>query len=297
MSNFTTEATIKTFGGQLLKLKHDSTYTKTPMDVNVYLPPQYESTTKKLPVLLYLAGLTCSPANGSEKSFFTAYAAKHGFAIIFPDTSPRGAKIEGEDDNWDFGTGAGFYVDALIEPWKENYNMYSYILKELLPLINEEFNKLDVLGNISITGHSMGGYGAIMFYLRNPGFFKSCSAFAPISNPSIVPWGEKCFSNYLGSNKEEWYKYDPCHLIKNYKGNLNNNNNNDEKILIHVGTKDVFNYRDHQLRCENLVEAAKGTILEDKIDLNVVEDYDHSYFFISSFAGEHADFHAKYFEK
>lgn len=263
------------------------------MDVNVYLPPQYDSSkSDKLPVLLYLAGLTCSPANGSEKSFFTAYAAKYGFAVIFPDTSPRGANIAGEADNWDFGVGAGFYVDSLAEPWKENYNMYSYIMKELLPLVNEEFEGLDVLGNISITGHSMGGYGAIMFYLRNPGFFKSCSAFAPISNPSVVPWGIKCFGNYLGDDKEEWYKYDPCHLIKTFPKQENNAN-----ILIHVGTKDVFNYRDNQLRCENLVEAAKGTVLEGKIDLNVVDNYDHSYFFISSFAGEHSDFHVKYFKK
>lgn len=295
MGRFETKDTVAVCGGKLLKLSHASEYTKTSMDVNVYLPPQYEASgAKKLPVLLYLSGLTCTPQNVSEKSFLPYFASKHGFALVFPDTSPRGAGINGEDESWDFGTGAGFYVDSIKEPWKKNYNMYSYVLKELLPLVSEEFGQLDVLENCSITGHSMGGYGALMMYMRNPGRFKSCSAFAPIANPSVVPWGEKCFGNYLGEDKTEWYKYDPCHLVKAYAGNPQVA---DEKILIHVGTKDVFNYRDHQLRCENLVEAAKGTKLAGSIDLNVVDGYDHSYYFISSFVPEHVEFHLKYLTK
>lgn len=294
MSKFTIKDTIEVYGGKLLKLNHESNITNTPMDVNIYLPPKYEEKeVDKLPVLLYLSGLTCSPQNVSEKSFLTYFASKYGFGLVFPDTSPRGANIEGEDENWDFGTGAGFYVDSLVEPWKKNYNMYSYILVELLPLVNEEFKGLNILNNCSITGHSMGGYGAIMMYLRNPEKFKSCSAFAPICNPSIVPWGEKCFGNYLGDDLKEWEKYDPCCLIKDYKSNKGD----DEKILIHVGTKDVFDYRDNQLRCKNLVEASKGTKLEGKIDLNIVDGYDHSYYFISSFVPEHVEFHLKYLTK
>lgn len=294
MGKFTTESTIELFGGKLLKLKHDSTSTKTSMAVNIYLPPQYEAGEKKLPVILYLAGLTCSPDNGAEKSFFTYHAAKNGFGVVFPDTSPRGANIEGEDKDWDFGTAAGFYVDSTAAPWSENYNMYSYVISELLPLVGSEFEKLDVKGNCGITGHSMGGYGAIMFYLRNPGMFKSCSAFAPICNPSIVPWGEKCYSNYLGPNKDEWLKYDPCELVKSYAGNPSNV---DEKILIYVGTKDVFDYRDNQLRCQNLVDASKGTVLDGKVDLRVVDDYDHSYYFVSSFSEPVSEFHVNSFSK
>lgn len=289
---FERKANVTVHGGQLLQLKHDSTFTKTPMDVNVYLPPQYkDSGSNKIPVLLYLSGLTCTPANASEKSFFTYFASKYGFALILPDTSPRGAGVQGEDDSWDFGTGAGFYVDATTTPWKDNYNMYSYILKELLPNVGEEFQGIDVVNQCAITGHSMGGYGALMFYLRNPGRFTSVSAFAPIANPSVVPWGEKAFKNYLGEDLTAWYEYDPCHLIKEYKSV-----NTDEKIVIHVGTKDVFYYRDHQLRCENLVEASKGTSMEGKVDLKVVEGYDHSYYFISTFAEEHSKHHLKYFK-
>ncbi|TID30286.1 hypothetical protein CANINC_001166 [Pichia inconspicua] len=280
---FTTEATIAHYGGQLLKLKHDSIQTKTPMDLNIFLPPNM---TEKTPVIIYLAGLTCTPQTGAEKSTITYHAAKHGFAVIFPDTSPRGANIKGEDDSWDLGTGAGFYVDAITDDWKENYKMYSYIIDELLPLISKEFPKIDIINNCSLTGHSMGGYGALMFYLRNPGKFKSVSAFAPIVNPSIVPWGEKCFGTYLGNDKSNWFEYDPCHLIKSYDGPIND-------ILIHVGDADLFDVRDGQLRCSNLVDAAKGTKLDGKIILNVQHNYDHSYYFVSSFMESVVEFHAK----
>lgn len=284
MSKFTINETVAVYNGKLLKLTHESSVTKTPMNVNVYLPPNVKDG-ETIPTILYLSGLTCTPQNASEKSFLTYFASIHKIGLVFPDTSPRGANIEGEDENWDFGTGAGFYVDSIKEPWNKNYNMYSYILKELLPLAKEEFK----FGDFSITGHSMGGYGAIMMYLKNPKLFKSCSAFAPICNPSIVPWGEKCFSNYLGDDKKKWLEYDPCELIKEYQSS-----GKDEKILIHVGTKDVFNYRDNQLRCQNLVESAKGTSMEGKIDVHTVEGYDHSYYFISSFVPEHFEFHLSY---
>jgi S-formylglutathione hydrolase len=284
---FTTDATIATFGGKLLKLTHQSSKTNTPMNVNVYLPKQYESASdKSIPVLLYLSGLTCTPNNASEKAFWQPYADKYGFAVVFPDTSPRGAGSPGEDDSWDFGTGAGFYVDAKTEGFKKHYNMYSYVHQELQPLLAEEFQKLN-FDKVSITGHSMGGFGALSGYLQNPGKYQSVSAFAPISNPINAQWGQKNFSGYLGDDKEAWKQYDPTELLPKFKGDAT-------EILIHVGKADPFYYRDHQLLPENLVEASKGTAFENKINLNLVEGFDHSYYFISSFVEQHAKHHAKY---
>lgn len=253
------------------------------MDVNVFIPP---STSSKIPVLLYLSGLTCTPNNASEKSFMQYFASKYGFALVFPDTSPRGAGIEGEDDSYDFGTGAGFYVDATQEPWAQNYNMYSYVHKELLEKLAKQFPTLD-FATISITGHSMGGYGALTGFLRNPGKYKSVSAFAPIANPLDCAWGEKNFGNYLGSNKEDWYKYDPTHLIKSYLDPYQ------PDILIHQGAADGFYHKDKYLKPENFATAAKQAEYKGKIDLNVVDGYDHLYFFISSFAEAHSKHHAK----
>ncbi|EGW33778.1 uncharacterized protein SPAPADRAFT_54067 [Spathaspora passalidarum NRRL Y-27907] len=278
---FKTSATITQFGGKLLKLSHDSTTTHTPMDVNVFIP----SSGDKIPVLVYLSGLTCTPNNATEKSFFQYFASKYGFALVFPDTSPRGANIAGEDDSYDFGSGAGFYVDATQDPWNRNYNMYSYVHKELLTELAKEFKQLDFT-NIGITGHSMGGMGALTGFLSQPGKYKSVSAFAPISNPSVVPWGEKNFGNYLGANKDDWYKYDPTHLIKKYT------HENQPSILIHQGLSDDF--YEGQLKPENFVAASKEVGYKGGVDLNLVEGYDHSYFFISSFVEEHAKHHAKY---
>ncbi|CCE83805.1 Piso0_004394 [Millerozyma farinosa CBS 7064] len=278
---------IYQFGGRLYKLSHPSEITKTSMDVNVFVPPQgLDAKDKKIPVLLYLSGLTCTPNNATEKSFFQYFASKYGFAVVFPDTSPRGAKIEGEDESWDFGTGAGFYVDSLAEPWSNNYNMYSYVHKELLSKLATQFPALDFEENISITGHSMGGLGALCGFLKNPGKYKSVSAFAPISNPSTCPWGHKAFSNYLGKDESQWLKYDPTHLIKEYKGDQ-------PTILIHQGAADGF-YKDKQLQPENLVKAAEEAGYKGGIDLNIVDGYDHSYFFIGTFSEEHAKHHAKY---
>lgn len=281
--SFTTTAEITQFGGKLYKLSHESTTTQTKMDVNVYVPPSQSSS---IPVLLYLSGLTCTPNNASEKSFFQYFASKYGFALVFPDTSPRGAGIEGEDDSYDFGTGAGFYVDATNGPWAKNYNMYSYVHKELLEKLQKHFATLN-FDKISITGHSMGGYGALAGFFKNPGKYQSVSAFAPISNPLNCAWGEKNFGNYLGNNKEDWYKYDPCHLIKSYT------DSKQPDILIHQGAADGFYFKDKYLQPENLVAAAKEAGYHGKIDLNVVDGYDHLYFFISSFAEEHAKHHAK----
>ncbi|KAJ3577685.1 hypothetical protein NPX13_g2876 [Xylaria arbuscula] len=210
---FEVKATIANFGGQLLKLSHSSSTTKTPMAVSVFLPPaalsSSSSSSKKVPVLIYLSGLTCTPDNCSDKGFFQAAAAKHGIALVWPDTSPRGANIPGEDDSYDFGSAAGFYVDATQDPWAKNYNMYSYVTEELPSLL---FSSSDDSGplagkldkeRVSITGHSMGGHGALTLYLKNPGKYRSVSAFAPITNPSKCPWGEKAFSGYFGTSEED----------------------------------------------------------------------------------------------
>lgn len=283
--SFTTTAEIAQFGGKLYKLSHNSVTTKTKMDVNVFVPSKKDESTK-LPVLLYLSGLTCTPNNASEKSFFQYFAAKYGFAIVFPDTSPRGANIAGEDDSWDFGTGAGFYVDATTDPWKNNYKMYSYVHEELQSELASQFPDLD-FSRISITGHSMGGFGALSGFLKNPGKYQSVSAFSPISNPLTCPWGEKNFGNYLGPDKEAWYKYDPTHLIKEYS------HENQPTILIHQGKSDGF-YKDKQLQPEIFEAAAKDAGYKGGVDLNIVEGYDHSYFFIATFVEDHAKHHAKY---
>ena len=282
--------------GKLLKLSHESTSTRTTMEVNIYLPKQFYSekkTNNPIPTIYYLSGLTCSPQNASEKAFWQPQADKYGFAVVFPDTSPRGESVAKDPENsWDFGIGAGFYLNATQEPFSEHYHMYDYVHNELPCILNTHFNvngvnAIDFLDNIAITGHSMGGLGALTGFLKHIDGrkYKSCSAFAPIVNPSVVPWGEKAFSGYLGSNKSDWKQYDPCSLIKKI------NNKHNDKILIHVGTNDPF--LKNQLKPENIIKAAKGSSWEGKIDVQFVDGFDHSYYFISSFVPQHAEFHAK----
>ncbi|CAG97875.1 S-formylglutathione hydrolase [Kluyveromyces lactis] len=283
---------IAVCGGKLLKLSHFSSCTGTDMDVNLYLPKQYYTSiddSKLIPSVLYLSGLTCTPQNASEKAFWQIQADKFGFAVIFPDTSPRGDGVATDPEgSWDFGLGAGFYVNATEQPYSSHYKMYDYVHKELPEVLAEEFgSKVDFFKNISITGHSMGGFGALSGYLKNINRYKSCSAFAPIVNPSAVPWGQKAFTGYLGSsNKEAWDGYDPTKLIKHVE-NLNGN-----KILIHVGSNDPF--LEKHLRPHLLQEAAKGTFWEGKIEVNFEDGFDHSYYFISTFVPQHAEFHAKH---
>jgi S-formylglutathione hydrolase len=217
------------------------------MSLNLYLPPQ--STSQKVPVLIYLSGLTCTGDNCSEKGFLQRHASKHGIALVYPDTSPRGASIAGEDDSLDFGTSAGFYVDATKDPWSKNYNMYTYITSELPTALFSEFSQLDG-ERVSITGHSMGGHGALTLFLKNPGKYRSVSAFAPISNPINCPWGQKAFSGYFGKeDKEKWAEHDATELLKGWKGKVFN-------ALIDVGTADGY-YKQGQLLPENFERAAK----------------------------------------
>ena len=258
------------------------------MAFNLYLPPQ--ATTNKLhkvPLLIWLSGLTCTGDNCSEKGFFQHGASEKGIAVLYPDTSPRGMKIQGEDDSYDFGSGAGFYIDATADPWSKNYKMYSYITQELPKVVFGEFLQIDP-SRVSISGHSMGGHGALSLYLKNPGMYKSCSAFAPIANPLKCPWGEKAFKGYFG--EADWQKkgaeYDSTELIKSWKGK-------DLDLLIDVGTGDNF-YKQGQLLPENFAAAAKEAGLDSGVNIRMQPDYDHSYFTMASFADDHVQHAVKH---
>ncbi|KAL3428098.1 s-formylglutathione hydrolase [Phlyctema vagabunda] len=283
--SFKTTATIASFGGKFLKLTHDASSTGCEMALNLYLPPQ-ATAANKVPVLFYLAGLTCTGDNGAEKGFFQYGASQKGIAIVYPDTSPRGLKIAGEDDSYDFGSGAGFYINATKEPWAKNYKMETYITSELPKALFSSFSELDS-SRVSISGHSMGGHGALTLFLKNPGMYKSVSAFSPITNPINCPWGQKAFSGYLGDdNKDEWKKHDASELLKQWKGGPLD-------ILIDVGTSDNF-YKQKQLLPETFAEAAKQTGNDKGLVLRFQEGYDHSYYFISSFSTDHINHAAKY---
>ncbi|KAF4554179.1 S-formylglutathione hydrolase-like protein [Elsinoe fawcettii] len=285
--SFETTATIASFGGKLLKLAHKATSTNCEMKLNLYLPPQANSA--KVPVLFYLSGLTCTGDNCSEKGFFQHRASQKGIAVVYPDTSPRGLNIQGEDDAYDFGSGAGFYVDATKAPYDKGYNMYTYLTDELPKALFSAFSQLD--GNrVSITGHSMGGHGALTLFLKNPGKYKSVSAFAPIANPINCPWGQKAFKGYFGEDQQQkWKEHDASELIKKWKGGPLD-------ILIDVGTGDNFLKQD-QLLPENFVKAAaEGGFKDDSIKLRLQPDYDHSYYFMASFADDHVDHAAKYLQ-
>ncbi|KAI9681455.1 MAG: hypothetical protein M1817_002739 [Caeruleum heppii] len=283
---FTTKASIASFGGKLLKLSHHASSTQCEMALNLYLPPHASSgSNQKVPVLLYLAGLTCTGDNGAEKGFFQHRASQKGIAVVYPDTSPRGLKIEGEDDSYDFGSGAGFYVDSTKEPWSKGYNMYTYITEELPKALFAQFTQLDG-SQMSIMGHSMGGHGALTLFLKNPGKYKSVSAFAPIANPINCPWGQKAFKGYFGEDQQErWKEHDATELVKSWKGPLD--------ILIDVGTGDNF-YQQKQLLPENFIDAAKTAGLEKGVHVRFQPDYDHSYFTMATFADDHVDHAAKY---
>ncbi|KAI1908001.1 hypothetical protein LOZ61_000818 [Ophidiomyces ophidiicola] len=282
----TTKATIASFGGKLLKLSHNASSTGCEMAFNLYLPPQALNGSSKVPVLIYLSGLTCTAENCSEKGYFQHGASKKGIAVLYPDTSPRGLNIQGEDDSYDFGSGAGFYVDATKAPWDKGYKMYSYITEELPQTVFSAFPQLDS-SRVSITGHSMGGHGALTLYLKNPEKYKSVSAFAPICNPINCPWGQKAFKGYFGEeNTGKWKEHDATELIKRWNGGPLD-------ILIDMGTGDNF-YKQGQLLPENFTEAAKTAGLESGIHIRYQQDYDHSYYTMATFSDDHIEHATKY---
>lgn len=283
--SFETKATIASFGGTLLKLSHQSTTTGTPMNLNLYLPPA-ASSGKKVPLLIWLSGLTCTPDNCTEKGFFQHGASRHGLAVLYPDTSPRGLDLPGERDSWDFGEAASFYLDAAREPYSRHYRMETYLTEELPGALFAAYGDRIDAGRVSIAGHSMGGHGALTLYLKHPGKYRSVSAFAPIANPSNCPWGKKAFAGYLGEGSEaEWAKHDATELVKSWKGGPLN-------MLVDVGTGDNF-YKQGQLLPENLEKAVKDAGLEG-LTLRYQEGYDHSYFFMASFSDEHVAHAAKF---
>lgn len=261
------------FGGTQSVFSHYSDVNNCEMTFAVFTPPKV----KKPPVLWYLSGLTCSHLNVMEKGEYRKKASELGMVIICPDTSPRGEHVPDEKDNWQFGSGAGFYLDATMEPYKENYNMYSYIKDELPELIAEKFD-FD-MSRQGIFGHSMGGHGALILALRNPKKYKSCSAFAPIVNPSKATWSSEAFTKYIGPSKEKWELYDSVDLIKK--------EHHFPEILIDQGENDSF--LNDGLRPWLLEEVCKETNI--KLNLRMQPGYDHSYFFISTFMSDHLVWH------
>lgn len=250
------------------------------MTFAVYAPPQAED--GPCPVLWYLSGLTCTHANVTEKGEYRAHAARHGIIIVCPDTSPRGDGVPDDDGDWQFGTGAGFYLDATQEPWRKNYRMKSYIGSELPELIADNFPA--DMSRQSIFGHSMGGHGALTMALREPERFRSCSAFAPIVQPSTADWSRSAFARYLGEDETTWRSYDAVALIEDGASY--------PEFLVDQGDADGF--LDDGLRPWLLEEACKRAGID--LTLRMQPGYDHSYYFISSFIGDHIDWHARHLQ-
>ncbi|MFS1425200.1 S-formylglutathione hydrolase [Shewanella sp. 10N.286.48.B5] len=271
----------KMFGGWLKQYSHHSDTLNCQMRFAIYLPPQAAS--QKVPVLYWLSGLTCTDENVMQKSGIQRVAAELGIAIVAPDTSPRGDNVADDVNGaYDFGLGAGFYLNATQAPFNTHYQMYDYVVKELPAFIEQHF---PVTSMRSISGHSMGGHGAITIGLKNPQQYQSISAFSPICNPISCPWGQKAFNGYLGSDQTSWAEYDSSELMKNSMVKV--------PMLVDQGTED--NFLVEQLKPESLIEAAKAQ--QYPLTLRMQEGYDHSYFFISSFIEDHLRFHAKYLLK
>lgn len=269
----------KSFDGLNRQYTHRSNTLNCDIQFGVFLPEKALQG-NKLPVLFWLSGLTCTDENFMQKSGIQKIASKYNVIVVAPDTSPRGENVPDDADKaYDFGLGAGFYINATQEPWKKNYQMYSYILEELIPLVDEHFPVDDAR---FISGHSMGGHGALTIGLKNCELFKSISAFSPICNPSQVPWGIKAFSNYLGDDRSQWEQYDALELVKKDKPNL--------PILVDQGSDDVF-YAEQlsTISFQNQLNSYNS----DKFSVRIQEGYDHSYYFIATFLEEHIKFHLK----
>ena len=268
----------KSASGWHKRYRHRSATLGCDMTFSIYLPPQIESGAK-LPVLYWLSGLSCTDETFMQKAGAHQVAAELGMVIVAPDTSPRGDDVPGDPDGgWDFGHGAGFYLNATHAPWAQHYRMHDYVVHELPALIEASFAVSDKRG---ISGHSMGGHGALVCALRNPGRYQSLSAFAPICNPMIVPWGEKAFSRYLGEDRSQWREWDASQLIATAAEKL--------PILIDQGDRDQF--LTIQLKPEVLQVAALAA--GHPLDLRMQHGYDHSYYFIASFIEDHLRHHAR----
>ncbi len=264
------------FGGRLSVHDHDSDTLGCRMRFAVYTPPAATSGAP-CPVLWYLSGLTCSWANVMEKSGLQRYAAERGIVVVAPDTSPRGDDVA-DDEAYDLGQGAGFYLTATKSPWSTHYRMDAYLTEELTTLIGQHF-PVD-LSRQGITGHSMGGHGALTMHLKHPERYRSVSAFSPIASPSDVPWGQKAFAAYLGDDKAHWAQYDACHLVARQPSSA--------EILIDTGTADSF--LEEQLLPQRFIDACHDA--GQPINYRMQPGYDHSYWFVASFIGEHIAHHA-----
>ena len=274
--NLTVKSTNRAFGGVQGVYEHASAATGTPMTFSVFVPDHPEGA--QLPVLWYLSGLTCTHANVTDKGEFRRACAEHGVIFVAPDTSPRGDDVP-DDEAYDFGKGAGFYVDATEAPWAANFRMRSYIEDELPALIAAEFAAADMTRQ-GITGHSMGGHGALTIALRNAGRFRSVSAFSPIVSPLHCPWGEKALGGYLGADRADWRAYDACALI--------DDGARVPDILVDQGDADQF--LADQLKPELLADACHRAGID--LTLRMQPGYDHSYYFISTFMADHVAWHA-----
>lgn len=263
------------FGGWQEVYKHRSAVLDCEMRFAIYLPPQARHT--PVPVLYWLSGLTCSEQNFIQKAGAQRYAAEHGIAVVCPDTSPRGEGVA-DADGYDLGIGAGFYVNATQSPWAAHYRMYDYVRDELPALVEDNFS---VTAARAISGHSMGGHGALVLALRNPGRYRSASAFAPIAAPTRAPWGQKAFAAYLGEDREAWEQYDASLLLRSAQEKL--------PLLVDQGGDDEF--LEHQLRPQLLKVAAEAAGYP--LRLRMHPGFDHSYYFIASFIGEHIAHHAE----
>ena len=265
------------FGGIQGFYRHTSTEIGLPMRFSVYQPPQ--AIERSVPVLFYLAGLTCTDETFMIKSGAQRFAAQHGMMLVAPDTSPRNTGIPSETDSWDLGTGAGFYIDATRSPWSAHFRMYSYVVHELRKLILNTFSvRADRIG---IFGHSMGGHGALVLALRNPAIYSSVSAFAPIASPTRCPWGNKAFSNYLGTDVAAWQQYDASELMKQTTTPF------PQGILVDHGLNDPF--LEEQLLPHELEAACQ--IAQQPLTLRRHAGYDHGYYFVSTFMEDHMAFH------
>ena len=265
------------FGGMQGVFTHESDVCRCDMTFAVFVPPK--AIKEPCPVVWYLSGLTCTHANVMEKGEYRRMAAELGLIVVCPDTSPRGNDVPDELTNWQMGKGAGFYLDATEEPWSENYQMYTYIIEELPAFVSQHF-RMDMTRQ-GIFGHSMGGHGAMTIALRNPARFKSCSAFAPIVEPSTADWSAPAFEKYLGADRAAWRKYDACALVSDGA--------RFPEFLIDQGKADGF--LEKGLRPWLFEGAVKNTDI--KVTLRMHERYDHSYYFISTFMDDHLKWHAE----